>query len=241
MASRRGTKGQRELPVRPEEIAAAIAQAIREGIYSPGDALIQEDLAQRFRVSRSPVREALRILAAEGTVVMPPGGQGASVRRRSAQELAEIYDLRITLEHKLASSIVANAGPRTLTRLRSLADEISQTEDVSTWMRHNFEFHSQLLVAAERPITSEILIGLLSASQPYSRENIEMLGGQRQADVEHHEMLDAIEAADVPRLSDVLSTHLTTAKERLLAHYAKDEDDPLRALWAPTPESAPTS
>jgi DNA-binding GntR family transcriptional regulator len=231
----------RTTPVRPDDIAATLARAIREGVYAPGAALIQEDLARRFQVSRSPIREALRILAAEGVVEMPPGGQGASVRRLSASELEEIYDLRITLEPRLAASIVENASGRTIAQLTELADRISAESSISGWMRANFEFHRQLMIASEKPMTSEILVGLLSTSQPYSRENIEVLGGQRQADAEHHEMVAAIRSRDAGALAALIEAHLAAAKSRLLEHYktSRADADPVDALWAPA--EAPTT
>ncbi|MBW1638094.1 GntR family transcriptional regulator [Microbacterium resistens] len=235
MVSKQSRANERELPARPDDIAAAIAQAIREGVYAPGASLIQEDLARRFQVSRSPIREALRILAAEGVVDMPPGGQGASVRMLSSAELAEIYDLRITLEPRLAEAIIENVSGRTTSQLAALADEISAETEISSWMRLNFEFHRQLLLASERPLTSEILIGLLSTGQPYSRENIEVLGGQRQADAEHHEMVAAIRDRDAEKLSALIDAHLAAAKARLIEHYAAraTERTPMDTLWAP--------
>jgi DNA-binding GntR family transcriptional regulator len=216
--------------VTPEAIADLIRQAIREKVFAPGAALIQEDLANRFGVSRSPVREALRMVAAEGLVVMQLG-EGATVRKLSKEDLEEIYDLRIALEPLIAQQVVDEARARDIATLADLVDRMSKASTSEEWLRHNFDFHRAIYQLTGRVRTESILTGLLSAVQPYSEENISQLGGRAQADIEHAQMIDAIRRADAPRLSDLLIQHIRAAKERLAKAY-KDADspDPLRML-----------
>lgn len=214
----------------PEVIAERIAAAIREKVIAPGASLIQEDLARRFEVSRSPVREALRILATEGLVEMTPGG-GASVRRLDRAELEELYDLRIKLEPTVAAQIVAHITGAELARLDELVVEMEEQQDVGRWMRANFEFHTRLHAAAGLPRTQEILRSLLAAVQPYTQENIDHLGGRGQADTEHREMIAALRGQDADRLAELFRTHLVSAKNRVAqALGAPAEVDPLAAL-----------
>lgn len=217
--------------VGPEAIAQRIALAIREKVIAPGAPLVQEDLARRFSVSRSPIREALRILATEGVVEMTPGG-GARVRTLDRTELDELYDLRILIEPTIARDIVGRISPDQLTSLETLADQMRELSDTDQWMRRNFEFHSQLHLAAGRPQTAEILRGLLSAVQPYSQENIDQLGGRSQADLEHREMIEAIRTRDGDRLAALFVDHLLSAKTRVARALdaADREVDPLAAL-----------
>ncbi len=217
--------------VGPEVIAQRIALAIREKVIAPGAPLVQEDLARRFSVSRSPVREALRILATEGVIEMTPGG-GARVRLLNRAELDELYDLRLLIEPTIAHDIVQRMGPDELRTLDALAGEMLSTPDVEQWMRRNFEFHTRLHAAAGRPRTAEILNGLLAAVQPYSQENIDQLGGRAQADLEHREMIEAIRGGDHESLSRLFVDHLLSAKVRVgQALAAEDLDsDPLAAL-----------
>jgi len=212
----------------PEVIAERLGQAIREKVFAPGTALIQEDLAQRFQVSRNPVREALRILATEGLVTMTSGG-GATVRQLTSGELHELYDLRILLEPTIAEPIVNGALARSVRELAVLADEMASTTDIAVWMRTNFAFHTALYSLADRPHTESILRTLLAAVQPYSFENIEVLGGKTQANREHLEMIDAIRHGDSHRLASLFVTHLQAAKERVSQQH-RDEVDPLAAL-----------
>lgn len=215
----------------PEQIAALIGQAIREKIFEPGAPLIQEDLAKRFNVSRNPVREALKILAAQGVVSMPPGGAGATVRKLSITDLEELYDLRLALEPQIAPHIVRNATRRDLQALKALAEGMETASDIGDWMRANFEFHSTLYGLAERPHSEAILRSLLGSVQPYSQEHIEKLGGRSQASVEHFDMVQAIEDGNAEELAGLFTQHLETARKRLSDSFAQDSPaDPLKAL-----------
>ncbi|MBS1906178.1 MAG: GntR family transcriptional regulator [Actinobacteria bacterium] len=214
----------------PEAIAELIRRAVREKVFAPGTPLIQEDLAQRFGVSRSPVREALRILSSEGLVVMQPG-EGATVRALSRADLEEIYDLRLALEPLIARAVVAEARPRDLAALEKLEASMSAASSTDAWMRANFEFHRHMYAMMGRPRTETILDGLLSAVQPYSQENIEQLGGRQTADEEHRLMIASIRSDDHDELARLLTEHLRAARDRLAHAYEESEaPDPLSML-----------
>lgn len=204
----------------PEEIAAALRQAIREKELPPGSALIQEELAQRFGVSRNPVREALRMLVTDGLVDMRLG-DGATVRRLSPTDLAELYDLRLAIEPLIARPIMDEARPRDIDELQRMAEAIEQASDLTEWIRLNFDFHAFLFSLGNQPRTEAILTSLLSAVQPYSSEHIGQLGGRTQASGEHFEMIEAIRRRDAEALADLFRRHLSAAKSRLLKHYAE--------------------
>jgi DNA-binding GntR family transcriptional regulator len=87
-----------------------IRQAIVEGRYSAGQRLVEKSLAEEFQVSRTPVREALRALESEGLVVSLPN-KGAVVRSLSAQDVYDIYDLRVRLESLAAERAARDPRP----------------------------------------------------------------------------------------------------------------------------------
>jgi DNA-binding GntR family transcriptional regulator len=93
----------------PEQIASALGDAILAGDYQPGEAIPEQRLSDRFRVSRGPVREALRILEREGVVAIVPR-HGARVTKLSVDEVAEIYEIRATL-FGLAARLFAERRP----------------------------------------------------------------------------------------------------------------------------------
>lgn len=202
----------------PDVIADRISDLIREGVLAEGAQLVQEDLAKRFGVSRNPVREALRLLEARGLVDIRGGG-GATVRVLSAEDVTELYSLRIALEPTIAPHIVDGATGRAVQSLQNLVDRMTGEDDVTAWMNLNFEFHRSLYRLAERPRTEQILLMLLTAVQPYSLRNIDDLGGKEQADAEHQAMVDAISGRDAPALATLLVSHFESAEQRLEQSY----------------------
>jgi DNA-binding GntR family transcriptional regulator len=99
-----------------DEIAFRVETAILDGLYPPGSRLPQEELCERFAVSRTPVREALRKLQAKNLVVVVPN-KGATVRLLSRRELLDIYDLRAELEGYSCELATARISDRCITEL----------------------------------------------------------------------------------------------------------------------------
>ncbi len=218
--------------MKPEDIADLLRQAIREKAIAPGSPLIQADLAEKFGVSRNPVREALRMLLTDGLVDMRPG-DGAVVRRLTLHDLEELYELRIMLEPSMARFIIDEVRPRDVDELQAVAEDVEAQGDIHQWMLKNYEFHSLLYRLANRPRTAAVLLSLLNAVQPYSYENVETLGGRNQASTEHFDMIDAIRNRNDGLLAETMSRHLASAKDRLVEKYRNSEkiEDPIEVMF----------
>jgi DNA-binding GntR family transcriptional regulator len=106
-----------------DEIAFRVETAILDGLYPPGSRLPQEELCERFAVSRTPVREALRKLQAKNLVVVVPN-KGATVRRLSRKELLDIYDVRAELEGYSCELAAARITDRCVTELDQAQNEL---------------------------------------------------------------------------------------------------------------------
>ncbi|MEU4014838.1 GntR family transcriptional regulator [Microbacterium sp. NPDC028030] len=202
----------------PDQIAASLSQSIREQEFPPGSALIQEDLAKRFKVSRNPVREALRILAANGLVTITPGN-GATVRVLSLDELNELYDIRLALELQIAPFIIEGATKRAVAALHALVARMEAAETTADWMRLNFEYHQLVYSLANRRYTEDILHSVLSAVQPYSFQNAVQLDGRSRSDSAHREIIAAISEQDAANLARLFREHLQHTRERLSTLY----------------------
>lgn len=106
-----------------DEIVLRLEKAILEGVYPPGAPLLQDELCERFGVSRTPVRQALRDLQARNLVVLVPN-RGATVRVPSRRDAQEVYAVRAELEGYAAELAVARAGPRLELELASAAERV---------------------------------------------------------------------------------------------------------------------
>ena len=148
-----------------------IREAILRGYFIPGQKLDQHDLANLLNVSRSPVREALRTLAAEGLVQTVPH-RGAIVAQLSLAELEEVCLLRGMVESMATRLGVSNLDEAQITELKAIMDELNETTDLNRWQDLNNQFHNTIYEAANLPRFMALIESLRNTMAPYLREYI---------------------------------------------------------------------
>lgn len=121
---------------------------IRAGTLAPGARLRETELAERFGISRTPVREAIRQLEADGLVAHLPR-QGASIRMLDYTEVMELYEMRAVLEGTAARLAARAASDIELDELTALNKELAATQDSAKAYDLNRQFHMTLLDAAK--------------------------------------------------------------------------------------------
>jgi DNA-binding GntR family transcriptional regulator len=139
----------------PEVVIIQIRAAILDGLYGPGDRLMEADLAEKFHVSRSPVREALQALESEGTVVATPYS-GAMVRPLSTAEIDEIAEIRLTLISLALKPAHRHLAPADFDLASDLAKRITRTKSAREAFDFTRHFWDIIFKKAERPILLEM-------------------------------------------------------------------------------------
>jgi DNA-binding GntR family transcriptional regulator len=139
----------------PEVVINQIRAAILDGLYGPGDRLLEADLAEQFHVSRSPVREALQALENEGTLVATPYA-GAMVRPLSSAETHEIAEVRLALIALAVKPAYRQLAPADFDLASDLAKRITRTKSVREAFECNRRFWDIIFGKAERPILLEM-------------------------------------------------------------------------------------
>ena len=201
--------GEESAGTKADEIALALEDAIISGELAPGTVLRQENLSERFQVSRTPVREALRRLAATGLVSFVPN-RGVRVRLISRDELRQAFLVRAELEAlvtKLATPRISKAGLQALAeaeqRFAGLTDDLldrrrseeERTRLTGDWVRANYRFHDVIYAAADVPIVERIAKSarrtFLSRWSPGGPEIDDLY---RQNVAQHRAIREAIEA-----------------------------------------------
>jgi DNA-binding GntR family transcriptional regulator len=204
-------------------IADALRAAILDGSYQPGMRIRQEDIAARSGASRIPVREALRMLHAEGLVTLV-ANSGAWVARLSLAECAELYQIRERLEPLLLRASLPGLDAAAVGRLTGLADAMERAGgDVDAFLRADREFHLASYAAAPAGETREIIGRMWNSTQHYRREFTRLAA--RQAGIalgvthlEHRLLLDCIRRADADDAERVLVTHIRRTRTELARH-----------------------
>lgn len=162
-------KGFSRPPTAQAFVLAELRRAITAGDFLPGESLRQNTLAERFGVSRVPVREAFKVLESEGQVVYEPH-RGHKVASLSLIDLLEVYRLRQLLESEAARVAAENRSERVLASMKASASEVeaaSAAGDLLKMTEANRRFHFELLAAANMPRLERIVRVLWDATEPY--------------------------------------------------------------------------
>jgi DNA-binding GntR family transcriptional regulator len=198
-----------------------IKDAILSGAFCSGQRLKENDLTTLCKVSRTPVREALRRLASEGLVVMIPN-VGAQVSSVAPVELEEIYVLRGMIESHAAARAATRLTTEALASLRALAVQMERivasglTKINEDFQQANSEFHHIILDAAMSPRLSSM--AALVIEIPLTLRTFSLYSAQeRMRSLQHHrELIEAFEARDSVWAASVMKSHVRAAFQALV-------------------------
>lgn len=185
-----------------------VRRSIIQGLVEPGTRLGQNELATQLSLSTTPVREALRRLAAEGLVRID-AHRGAIVRGLDMDELAEVYELRLLLEPLAIRKAAERITDDELGEAEVLLRRMDEIDDPGTWAETNREFHAVFARAARSPSLTRILEGLRDSAAPYVQMSIALSPDfAAAANDEHRQLLDACRRRDADGAAAVEATHL---------------------------------
>lgn len=193
--------------------------AILAGRFAPGDRIRQEDVAATLGTSRIPVREALRILAAEG-LTEHETNKGARVPYLLHNEVDVIYQMRERLEPLALGQSLPHLDESDLARLEGIQQEIEANDDVDHFLALDRSFH--LLSYSGCPVAqlNAIVTTLWNSTQHYRRAFVALSGPGRQwvINAEHRLLLDAIQRRDAVDAERYLSGHIRRTRRELEKH-----------------------
>jgi DNA-binding GntR family transcriptional regulator len=167
-------------------------------VLAPGDQIVQESLAERYGVSRVPLREALKTLESEGQVTYYPH-RGYFVAELSVADLLEVYRLRALLEAEAIRAAVPTLGDDDVAALADLAHDIdvaSDRNDLSEVTAANRRFHFAIFDAAGMPRLSRLLRQLWEATDAYRSLYFSEPANRERVAGEHAAMVDALRERD---------------------------------------------
>ncbi|MBO1335388.1 GntR family transcriptional regulator [Streptomyces sp. VRA16 Mangrove soil] len=207
-----------------ERVLGALRDDIVGGRLRPGDRLVERELAERFGVSRVPVREAVRALVAEGFVTFETPRR-ALVRTLTRADVAELFELREALEVYAAGLAAERATREDLARLGELLDlaaEATGADDAETLTDVNSRFHDRLLALAGNGLLVTVMQPVAGRLRWLTRRNEEW----PQQLAEHRELYAAVAAGDPERARAVALAHVRTNYRSTVRHLFGDADQP---------------
>jgi DNA-binding GntR family transcriptional regulator len=199
------------LPSRTVVVLEAIKRAILAGELTPGQQLVETDLAEKLGVSKTPVREALKTLAGAGMVTMSPY-KGATVRRVTSDDARHLYDVRLILEPEALVRSIA-AGHDWMQAAAALA-KADSTVDLVERNLANRDFHAALYQGCANPLLLAILADLRDQTALVSAAFWRQNPSWECEAAEHHAILRAAQASQPETAADLLRAHITASIRR---------------------------
>ncbi len=202
-----------------QQVANSLKEEILSGKYPPGVRIRQEDIAEQFGASRSPVREALRMLEAEGLINLV-AHTGAWISKLNLAECEEMYQLRERIEPLLLRLSIPNISESIFAELQHLATQMELTTDVEVFLKLDRQFHLLSYSGAETVLVGEMVNRLWNTTQHYRRAYSQMMAASsfKPAHYEHFLLLAAIKKYDTDDAERILFGHIRRTRLELAQH-----------------------
>jgi DNA-binding GntR family transcriptional regulator len=186
-----------------------------EGKIVPGSKLNERELAERLNVSRTPIREAIRRLAADGLVELI-ANRGAIAVQLNIDDVIHTFDVIAELEGYSGELAAKNISDSTLSELEALQYEMMASyarRDLSSYYKLNLQIHRLINQAANNPVLASLFSQVNSRIEALRfRSNQDGVKWEKAVE-EHQEMLDALKARDSARMRKVMITHVTNKRD----------------------------
>lgn len=203
-----------------------LLEEIASGLLAPGTRLREVELAGRLGISRTPVRDAIRQLEADGLVVHIPR-VGATIRSLDYAEVMELYEMRAVLEGTAARLAARAASDVEIAELESLNEELAAAEgDARQSYALNKQFHRTFLDAARNRYLTHSVNSLEKTLLILGPSTLSETDRAREAVAEHAEVLDALRAHDGARAEQLMRRHIEAAHRARLRQLRSVAPDP---------------
>lgn len=203
-----------------DALVAELRAAIVAGEFRPGQRLTIDQLSERFEVSATPVRTALAQLNSEGLVRTEPH-RGATVSLLTADEVRDIFDVRINLEVMATRLSVPRMREQDLAELDRLAREVSAATDLAADVELNNEFHLRLYAPCQRPYLLQLIEQSRLRVQHYMRWVAIDHGRLSAAHEQHHEIVDRCRRGDAEAAAQLVEEHIRAVVDHVVAGAAQ--------------------
>ncbi len=216
------------LQTRKDLVATSIRDSILRGRFRPGEKLDQQLIADELSVSRSPVREALRALDAEGLITLIPN-RGAIVTERSMADLEELYFTRGVIEGMAIQRSAPLMDEKTLWQLDGIFESAERTNDYGELLALNNDFHMLTYSTYDQPFIIDYVQQLRDLAAPYNRLYLDSAGSVQAAWKDHRRIYEACKKRDGNLAKKAVERHL----EKVIRKIMKSDQEPRPRIEEP--------
>jgi len=198
-----------------DQIRLRIESAIATGELEPGDAIDDAALASQHKVSRTPVREALLQLQAQGILSSTPRG-GYIVAKMNLQQLLSLWELLAELEGiavRLACERMTNEEIKALVKQHRSSQKLAKADDMEGWQEANLKFHEIIYEGARNPFLRQEVMRIRSRTGAYRRHAFGALGRITASYAQHEKILDALDKRDATAAVAFMTDHMRPGRD----------------------------
>jgi DNA-binding GntR family transcriptional regulator len=197
----------------PRALYQQVAERLREQIFNrdlePGSWIDEQKLTVEYGISRTPLREALKVLAVEGLVTMKVR-RGAYVTEMSADDVSQVYRLLGLLEADAAAEVAERASPAEIAELRALHDKLErQVKQRDAFFATNEQFHLRLLAIAGNRWRQQMVGDLRKVMKLNRHHSLFKQGRIAESLAEHRAVMQALESRDPAGVARLMREHFT--------------------------------
>lgn len=198
-----------------EQVVASMRADIVAFRLRPGQRLVERELVERYGVSRTTVREAIRELSADGLVTVFPQ-RGAVVSAPSAQDAVDLYEIRAFLESRLVQRFVRRADPAHRKELGRIVRELrrasaSESEETASFLTIKARFYAVLASGADSDVLAQMLTSIQARVTVLRATSLAVPGRAAQSSAELQAVLEAVLANDEHRAFELMDLHVRAA------------------------------
>jgi DNA-binding GntR family transcriptional regulator len=217
-----------------DQVVARLRTMLVEGHVPPGAKLNERTLCEQLHISRTPLREAIKLLAAEGLVDLLPN-RGAIAVKLTVADVLNTFEVLAELEGMSGELAAKRIEDAQLSELRALHYEMLasfERQDLSGYYRLNARIHTLINDAAANPVLSSTYRSINARVQSLRFRTNQNAAKWKRAIKEHEVMLEALTARDAPAMRAVLVQHLHNKRDTVLDLMRAGEIYPLAQLGA---------
>lgn len=213
--------------IAPTALYQEVAERLRQRIFAheltPGTWIDEQKLAEQYGISRTPLREALKVLASEGLVELRPR-RGCYVTEISRQDLDDIFPLMAMLEGRCAAEAVKRMKPADLVSLKEIHERLeaaARDGRIDAFFEANQEFHKKIQELAGNRWLLSVIQDLRKVLKLSRLHSLSLEGRLQQSLDEHRMIMSALTASDVGHAEKLMHDHLLSGREALAKMDAK--------------------
>ncbi len=206
-----------------QEVAERLQQRIFSHELAPGDWIDEQRLAEQYGISRTPLREALKVLASEGLVELKPR-RGCYVTEISRQDLDDIFPLMALLEGRCAGDAVRRANPADIAQLgdiHAILESAARDGRIDAFFEANQQFHEKTQEFAGNRWMFSVIQDLRKALKLSRLHSLSLEGRLQQSLAEHRAIMAAIKAGDAVSAERLMHDHILRGREALARMEAR--------------------